>query len=62
MCSVHFRSFRQFRSLQYAEVEFKAGFDVEAIGEEEEEEERQNGMVRCVTNGGLSHGNPHDNK
>ena len=30
--------------------------------EEEEEEERQNVMVRGVTNGGLSHGNPHDNK
>ena len=29
---------------------------------EEEEEERQNVMVRGVTNGGLSHGNPHDNK
>ena len=25
---------------------------------EEEEEERQNVMVRGVTNGGLSHGNP----
>ena len=30
--------------------------------EQEEEDERQNGMVRSVTNEGLSHGNPHVNK
>ena len=30
--------------------------------EEEEEEERHQVMVPGVTNGGLSHGNPHDNK
>ena len=35
-------------------------YDGESLREEEEEEERQNVMVRGVTNGGLSHGNPHE--